>query len=199
HKQGLGRVGWPNRTFETAEALVRTPRLRVSALDQPNRTYNTLMSATRTQSPPEHNVTGIDYSQRGHFRYSGPIIDFHAHVMITRPDDPPSGPPAGAGPGASIEQAETMLAVGREFSIDHTVSMCPPEDIPSLRERFGSALSFNGPIGKTTADEPDDVAYANLDRYLELGVKILKYWSAPRGRERGLFVDAPWRIEVTKR
>src|SRR5262249_12013936 len=89
--------------------------------------------------------------------------------------------------------------VGREFSIDHTVSMCPPEDIPSLRERFGSALSFNGPIGKTTADEPDDVAYANLDRYLELGVKILKYWSAPRGRERGLFVDAPWRIEVTKR
>jgi predicted TIM-barrel fold metal-dependent hydrolase len=28
---------------------------------------------------------------------------------------------------------------------------------------------------------------------------MIKFWSAPRGRERGLFVDAAWRIEATRR
>jgi hypothetical protein len=150
-------------------------------------------------APPEYNVTGIDYSERSHLHYAGPIIDIHAHVLLTRPDDPPGGPPKGTGPGASIAQAETMLEVGREFGIVHTTSMCYPDDIPALRERFGKRISFNGMISKKTADEPDDAAYRTLDRFLELGVKIIKFWSAPRGRERGLFVDAPWRIEATKR
>ena len=73
------------------------------------------MSAT-----PEHNVTGIDYGDRRHFRYRGPLIDIHAHVFQTRPGDPPNGPPAGAGPGASLEQAETMLAVAEEFGVVRT-------------------------------------------------------------------------------
>ena len=34
---------------------------------------------------------------------------------------------------------------------------------------------------------------------MELGIKMVKLWSAPRGRERGLYVDAPWRIEAVKR
>ena len=104
-------------------------------------------------SPPEYNVTGIDYSRRSHLRYAGPIIDIHAHVLQTRPDDPPGGPPKGSGPSASIAQAETMLAAGREFDITQTVTMCFSDDIPVLRERFGDALLFNGMITKKTADE----------------------------------------------
>jgi predicted TIM-barrel fold metal-dependent hydrolase len=76
--------------------------------------------------------------------------------------------------------------------------MCPADDIPPLRERFGPRLGFNGPISKKL-DEPEDVAYRLLDRFFQLGVEILKFWSAPRGRDRGLFVDAPWRIEVARR
>ena len=148
---------------------------------------------------PEHNVTGIDYSDRAHFRYAGPLIDIHAHVMVTRPDDPKTGPPTGTGPGASTSQAETMLAVAREFGIVRTYSMCLPDDIPALRERCGAALGFNGSIVKKTLDEPDEAAYRLLDRFLELGVEMIKFWSAPRGRERGLFVDAPWRIEAARR
>jgi hypothetical protein len=150
-------------------------------------------------SPQEYNVTGIDYRRREHLFYDGPIVDIHTHVTITRPDDPPNAPPKGSGPGASIAQAEAMLDVARSFGIERTVSMCPPDDIPVLRERFGNALLFNGTISKKTADESDDVAYRTLDRYLELGVKLIKYWAAPRGRERGLFVDAPWRIEAARR
>jgi predicted TIM-barrel fold metal-dependent hydrolase len=92
-----------------------------------------------------------------------------------------------------------MLEIGHTFGIVKTYSMCLPQDIPPLRERFGAALEFNGPIQKQKIDAPDDEAYRLLDEYLELGVKIIKFWSAPRGRERGLFVDAPWRIESVKR
>jgi predicted TIM-barrel fold metal-dependent hydrolase len=154
--------------------------------------------AIMTTAPPEHNVHGIDFQDRLHFRYSGPIIDLHAHVMRTRPTDPPTGPPPGSGPGATLDQAEIMLAAAREFGIVRTITMCPPDDIVPLRERFGPALGFNGPINKKP-DEPEEVAYQLLDRFLDLGVEMIKFWAAPRGRERGLFVDAPWRIEAARR
>jgi Amidohydrolase len=153
---------------------------------------------SENQAPPEHNVTGIDYSDRRHLYFAGPIIDIHAHVMVTRPDEPKTGPPVG-GRGGSTDQAATMLDIGRAFGIVQTYSMCLAQDIPPLRERFGQAIAFNGPIQKQKIDSPDDEAYQLLDQYLELGVKIIKFWSAPRGRERGLFVDAPWRIESVKR
>lgn len=151
-----------------------------------------------TITAPEHNVTGVDFNDRRHFCYHGPLIDMHAHVMQTRPTDPKDGPPVASGPGASTDQAETMLDVAEEFGIVRTYSMCLPDDIPPLRERFGSRLGFNGPISKKL-DEPEDVAYRLLDRFLELGVDMIKFWAAPRGRERGLFVDAPWRVEAARR
>jgi predicted TIM-barrel fold metal-dependent hydrolase len=157
------------------------------------------MSSVATAAElPEHNITGVDYSDRRHFRYSGPLIDIHAHVLQTRPDDPKNGPPTGKGPGASLAQAETMFDVAEEFGIRRIYSMCFPDDIPPLRERFGDRIGFNGSITKKL-DDPDDAAYRLLDRFLELGVNIIKFWAAPRGRERGLFVDAPWRIEAARR
>lgn len=151
------------------------------------------------ESPPEYNVTGIDYAERGHLHYRGPIVDFHAHVMVTRPGDPPSGPPVGHGPGASLEQAATMLDAAAEFGVYQTVTMCPADDIEPLRERFGDRLVFNAMINKKTLDESDDQAFRTLERFLDLGVKVVKLWSAPRGRERGLFIDAPWRIDALRR
>ncbi len=150
-------------------------------------------------APWEYNVTGQDYADRRHFRYRGPIIDIHAHVMVTSPADPPSGPPSGTGPDASLEQAVTLVETAGDFGIVQTMSMCLPDDIPLLRQRLGEALVFNGPIGKKTLDEADDTAYRLLERYLELGVKGIKFWAAPRGRERGLVVDTPWRIEAARR
>lgn len=150
--------------------------------------------------PPEHNVTGHDYAQRGHFRYAGPpIIDYHAHVLRTRPTDPVNGPPSGKGPDASMDQAALMLEVGEEFGVVSTFTMCFPDDIPPLRERFGDRLHFIGMIGKQKIDDPDDTVYRLLDRFLEAGIEVIKFWSAPRGRERGLIVDAPWRIEAARR
>jgi hypothetical protein len=144
-------------------------------------------------APPEYNVTGQDYADRGHFRREvPPIIDVHAHVTRTRPPNDTTADPA-------LDAAATMLDVAAEFGVEHVVSMCAPEDIAPRRERFGDRLSFNGPITKKALDTPDDDAYRLLDQYLAAGVKLIKFWSAPRGRERGLHVDAPWRVEAARR
>ena len=143
---------------------------------------------------PEFNTTDQDYSQRGHLNYQGPpIIDFHSHVMQVIPAD---GQVATEAP---LAQSEVMFEVAKEFGVERIVTMCPPEDIAPLRARFGKRIDFNGPIHKVKLDDPDDSAYQLLDRFLAAGVCMLKFWSAPRGRDRGLFVDAPWRIETVRR
>jgi predicted TIM-barrel fold metal-dependent hydrolase len=160
-----------------------------------------MSTATRNGSVPEHNITGVSFAERGHFRYTGPLIDVHAHLYLTRATDPPAGPPIGAGPGpgASFDAAATMLEVAGEFSVVHTVTMCLPAEVPVLRERFGSKVGFNGWIGRMRPDEPVENAYRVLDLFLAEGVRMLKFWSAPRGRPLGLLVDAPWRLEVLRR
>ncbi len=149
--------------------------------------------------PPDYNITGQDFNRREHLRYSGPpIIDIHAHVTMTNPIEKAVGTSSGAGIARVSNAAETMLATVAEFGIGRTYSMCPPQDIVPLRERFGQAIAFNGPISKKP-DESDDAAYRNLELFLEAGVEIVKLWAAPRGRDRGLLLDTPWRIEALKR
>jgi predicted TIM-barrel fold metal-dependent hydrolase len=149
--------------------------------------------------PPEYNVTGHDYSRREHLVYAGPLlIDIHSHVTMTAPSDKADGPAGGAGMAGSSDAAAMMLDVAAEFHIGRTYTMCPPQDIAPLRERFGRRLGFNGPISKKP-DEPDEAAYRNLEQFLAEGIEIVKLWAAPRGRDRGLVVDAPWRIEALKR
>ncbi|HEY8505724.1 MAG TPA: amidohydrolase family protein, partial [Gemmataceae bacterium] len=79
-----------------------------------------------------------------------------------------------------------------------TYSMCLPQDIAPLRRRFGDALGFNGSISKKPED-PDEAGLRNLELFLEAGVEMVKIWAAPRGRERGLVLDAPWRIAALRR
>ena len=76
--------------------------------------------------------------------------------------------------------------------------MSPPEDIPLLRERFGSRLGFNGFMNKNP-DEPDDVAYRLLDRFLSEDVGLIKFWASPRSEGDSLLRDVAWRAEVIRR
>lgn len=156
------------------------------------------MTTPAIDKPPEHNVNGHDYSARSHLNYQGPIFDFHAHVTMTSPSDQSAGPAGGAGATGSSDAAAQMLEIGEQYGVIGTLSMCPAQDIKPLRERNGDRLLFNAMINKKP-DEPDDVAYRSLDQFLEAGIVAIKFWSAPRGRDRGLVVDAPWRIEALKR
>jgi len=147
----------------------------------------------------EHNVTGQDFSQRDHLVYAGPpMIDIHSHVTITKEGDQASGPAGGAGAAGSSDQAALMLDIAQDFGIGLTVSMCPVQDIAPLRERLGNRIAFNAMIFKKPEEE-DEVAYRQLDAFLEAGIDILKLWSAPRGRDRGLLLDLPWRVETIRR
>ncbi len=149
-------------------------------------------------NPPEYNVTGQDYGRREHFTYAGPIIDIHSHVTMTSAQEKPEGPAGGAGLAGSLDAAGLMLDVAAEFGVRRVYSMCPPQDIAPLRERFGDRLGFNGPISKKP-EEGEDAAIRNLEQFLEAGVEIVKLWAAPRGRDRGYVLDAPWRINCLKR
>ena len=53
-------------------------------------------------------------------------------------------------------------------------------------------------INKKRVDESDDDAFRTLERFLELGVKIVKLWSAPRAAS-GACSSTPRRIEALKR
>jgi len=156
------------------------------------------VSTTPAASPPEYNVTGIDFAQRHHLRYTGPIIDFHSHVTMTRPEEPTHGPAGGAGVAGSSDAAALMLAEGESFGVVQTISMCAVQDIAPLRQRLGQRLLFNAMISKKP-DDPDSAAFETLERFLQAGIVMVKLWAAPRGRDRGLVVDAPWRIEALKR
>ena len=100
------------------------------------------MNPTSAVAPPEHNVTGIDYTDRRHFRHSRPpIIDIHAHVFQTRPGDPKSGPPLGTGPDASLDQAEVEIEVddsGTGVSASTTARLFVP---------FARGVTRDGPTG----------------------------------------------------
>ena len=147
-----------------------------------------MSNAIEQASPPDYNVTSLDFADREHFRYCGlPLIDIHAHVWFTR-----------EGSDAGLAQAEQFFDVAQEFHVERVWTMCPPEDIPPLRARFGARLGFNGLVNKKPG-EPDDAAYRLLDRFLAHDVKIIKFWASPRAEGDSLLHDVPWRAEAIRR
>jgi predicted TIM-barrel fold metal-dependent hydrolase len=144
----------------------------------------------------EHNTTGIDYSDRAHLdsKWRG-IIDFHSHVTMTAPSDKTEGPAGGAGAEGSTESAASMLRVASTFGVETIVTMCPSQDIAPLRKAFGNRLRFNAMVIKKP-DESDESSFTEFGRFLEAGVDIVKLWAAPRGRDRGLLLDQPWRRAI---
>ena len=141
-----------------------------------------------------YNVTGIDYADRRHFTYAGPP-SFHA-----RHGDAPRRPSQ-----ATCRRRRRRTEASGDM-LDVAAALASSKSRPYARRRTSNHCAtirrqtiFNGMLNKKTIDESDDEAFRTLDQFLELGVKIVKLWSAPRGRERGLFVDAPWRIEAIKR
>src|SRR5260370_17338706 len=112
----------------------------------------------------------------------------HAHVTLTaHQGNHDTGEP---GSQPNLHQAEIMLDVAHNFGVGRIVSMCPPEDIPALRERFGDRICFNGSISKKL-HEPDATAYRLLDRYVELRIQAGNFCADPRRRPHSPFLAAP--------
>ena len=87
-----------------------------------------------------------------------------------------------------------------EFGVIQTVTMCPLDDIVPLRDKFGDRLVFNG---HDQQEEPSTTATTTpIARWSDFWSSASRSSSSGRRRaavERGLFIDAPWRIEAVKR
>ena len=83
---------------------------------------------TELTAPPEYNVTGQDYGERGHLVYTGaPIIDIHAHVTMTSPDEKKDAPS-----GTLLKLVDQMKRAGYTRKID--VSSNRAGSIPGTHE-----------------------------------------------------------------
>ena len=115
------------------------------------------------------------------------IVDIHAHIN-------------------GAEASSIWAPIARAYGVEKTFSMTRLEDVPLMRERFGEAIEF---ITIPDFMHPDrrhghGTDYlVRIERYRELGARIVKFWNAPRfidfGIEAGdkdlLALDGPMRVE----
>ena len=103
------------------------------------------------------------------------IIDAHAHIN-----------------GLDASAIWAPIALG--YGIERTYSMSRLEDIPALRERFGSALEFIAVpdwYGKDRRDSHGTGYLARIEKYREAGTRIVKFWNAPRFIDFGVEAGVP--------
>lgn len=98
------------------------------------------------------------------------IVDVHSHVN-------------------GLEASELWAPIARAYGVERTFSMTRLEDVTLLRERFGDALEFIAVPDWHAADRRHGhgTGYlARIERYRELGTRIVKFWNAPRFIDFGL-------------
>lgn len=112
------------------------------------------------------NRLGLDYAaESARFPKLGyGIIDVHAHVN-------------------GLEASTLWAPIAKAYGVERTFSMSRVEDIPSLRERHGDILEFIAFPDFMHADRREghgDGYLRRIERYREHGVRMVKFWNAPR-------------------
>jgi hypothetical protein len=135
------------------------------------------------------NRLGLDYAaESARFpRLGFGIVDMHAHIN-------------------GLEASAIWAPIALAYGIEKTFSMTRLEDVPAMRERFGDAIEFITIPDWHHADKRHGHGtdyLARIEKYRELGTRIVKFWNAPRfidfGLEAGdkhlLALDGPMRLE----
>ncbi len=137
----------------------------------------------RTTNPA--NTLGLDYRALAQqLPYRGPIWDVHTHL-------------------GDVESARLYFEIADQFNVQRTWSMSQLEDIDALRAAFGDRLEFIA-VPNYFGKGPDTYTtdwLRRIEGFAEKGVKICKFWAAPRGRdfhEAALLIDSPQRRESMK-
>jgi hypothetical protein len=118
------------------------------------------------------------------------IIDVHAHIN-------------------GLEASAIWAPIAKTYGVERTYSMSRVEDIPALRERFGEALEFIAFPDFMHADRREghgEGYLRRIERYREHGVRVVKFWNAPRitelaaeaGDHRLFDLGGPIRLEQMK-
>lgn len=125
----------------------------------------------------EANRLGLDYHAPPTRRVSVPIVDIHSHIYFG-------------------SHAERFFEAADRYGIDHVVSMSPLSEVPRLREKYPTRLSFIAiPDWKRFDDNEKhrDGWIQDLAVFREHAARICKFWMAPPMREKhGLTIDHPF-------
>ncbi len=143
-----------------------------AALDLSSHPMLRLPNAPTSLHEHPNNRLGLDFAaearQLPQLGYG--IVDMHAHIN-------------------GLEASAVWWPIAKSFGIERTLSMTRLEDVPEMRARFGNALEF---IAVPDWHAPDrrvghGTGYLQrIERYREEGVRIVKFWNAPRFIEFGL-------------
>ncbi|MCP3905917.1 MAG: amidohydrolase family protein [Planctomycetes bacterium] len=146
--------------------------------------------STRTNSS---NRLGIDYGRAATELAEPPvrIIDVHAHL-------------------GGEEAIAIYRDVARLFGVSLTYSMTPLEEVTMIRDALEGRVRFtavpNYWAEENRAYHMGDGYVERIERYHELGSRMVKFWAAPRGRDYAdefadgdpdfMRLDAPHRIRA---
>lgn len=136
------------------------------------------------------NLLELDYRKEADLLKKHPfsISDVHTHVT-------------------GRKAALVYKQVAELFGVRTTYSMTPYEDAAAVKAVMGDAIRFIAIPDFHAADKVHAFTegyLSRLDQFAEIGVKIAKFWAAPRGRDFGrmagdpglLLLNAPHRVKA---
>lgn len=131
------------------------------------------------------NTLGLDYrAQAAALPYRGPILDVHTHLL-------------------DADAAQVFFAAAETYGVRKAWSMTPLSRVAEVAEVGGERVEFIAVPDHARA-KVDCEAYTTgwlreMERFRELGSRVVKFWAAPRGRdfdasgEGALLLDSPFR------
>jgi hypothetical protein len=139
------------------------------------------------------NRLGLDYraeAARFDATFDAPITDVHLHI---------------AGPRA----ARIFHEVCDLYRIDRVYTMSRIDEVPMLKDLFGDRIRFIAVPDYWSEDRRHAHGpgfLEHIERFHAQGSRIVKFWSAPRGREYArdagepdlLDIDSKWRIQAAE-
>jgi predicted TIM-barrel fold metal-dependent hydrolase len=128
----------------------------------------------------EANRIGLDYRhEASRLPWPEPIIDGHIHI-------------------SGLRATRTLMEVAKAYNIARFWSQTPLEEVDTLRAEFGDRFEFIAIPNYAARDRGEAFMtdwLDRLDRFRERGVRIAKFWAAPRGRDfhESIRLDHPTR------
>ncbi len=139
------------------------------------------------------NLLNLDYraEARSLKTFPFPLLDIHSHIT-------------------SAKAARVYKEAAALYGVRRTYSMTPHETMDEVKAEMGEAIEFIAVPSFFAQDRKQEMLIdfpARLEKYKAQGVKIIKFWSAPRGVDFGSAVgqsdlfrlNAPHRVELMQR
>lgn len=140
---------------------------------------------TDLKSLNDANRLGLDYQhEAAMLPWKMPIIDAHTHIW-------------------GIEAARDYFRIAKWFGVTQTWSQTPLKDVPEIAAEFGDRIHFVAVPDYSQKDDPATFTtkwFSDIEKFAELGSKMIKFWSAPRGRDihPSMTLDSPERAHAMK-